>query len=238
MSDRTTDPRRVSRASWKGTVRSSWNRVSYRYRPRNASSDCFGHLERDYRAWLGPVLTTLPRGSEVLDLGSGSGIPAARILAGRFRVTGVDISDVQVRRARRLVPRARFVRADLSEVDFPPNTFAAVIALYSLIHVPREEHRPLFRKVARWLVPGGWLLSILGHSEYEGKESGWLGSDAPMLWSQHGAATYRRWFGSEGFRIVREEFIPEGDGGHQLFVARKGRSKPVRRTSARKSTEE
>jgi len=218
-------------------VRSGWDRVSYRYRPRRATSDCFGHLENDYRAWLGPVLRTAPRGSEVLDLGCGNGVPAARVLSERFRVTGVDISDVQVRRARRLVPRARFVRADLAQVDFPQGAFAAVVSFYSLIHVPREEHRPLFRKVARWLGPGGWFVAILGHTEYEGTESGWLGSDAPMLWSQYDAATYRRWFRAEGFRILREEFIPEGDGGHQLFVTRKGRSLPTRRPSARKPAE-
>ena len=218
-------------------MRSGWNRVSYRYRPRRASSDCFGHLERDYRAWLDPIGKALPRGSLVLDLGCGNGIPAARILSQRFRVTGVDLSDVQVRRARRLVPKARFVRADISEVDFPPSSFAAVISLYALIHVPREEHRPIFRKVAEWLVPGGWFLATLGHSTYEGRESAWLGSDAPMLWSHYDAATYRRALDAEGFRIVREEFIPEGDGGHQLFLARKRALGPVRRTSAPKTGE-
>ncbi|MGP8159392.1 MAG: methyltransferase domain-containing protein [Thermoplasmata archaeon] len=230
-------PRAISRGSWNEVVRSGWDRLSYRYRPRRASSDCFGHLERDYRAWLDPIRRALPRGSPVLDLGCGNGIPAARILSQRYRVTGVDISDVQVRRARRLVPRARFVRADLAEVDFPPGSFAAVISLYALIHVPREQHRPLLRKIAGWLVPGGWFLATLGHSAYEGRESGWLGSDTPMLWSHYDAATYRRGLHAAGFRIVREKFIPEGDGGHQLFLARKRALGPVRRTSAPKPGE-
>jgi len=234
MPGRAIPPRAVPRTAWNEAVRSGWDRVSYRYRPRNASSDCFGHLERDYRAWLDPIGKALPRGSPVLDLGCGNGIPAARVLASRFRVTGVDISDVQVRRARRLVPRARFVRADLGEVEFPLGSFAAVVCLYSLIHVPREQHRALLRKVAGWLVPGGWFLATLGHSAYEGREAGWLGSDAPMLWSHYGAATYRRWLGAEGFRIVREEFIPEGDEGHQLFLARTPPASSSRRANAPK----
>jgi len=129
------------------------------------------------------------------------------------------------------------MRADLSEVDFPPSSFVAVISLYALIHVPREQHRPLFRKAAGWLVPGGWFLATLGHAAYEGRESGWLGSDAPMLWSHYDAATYRRGLDADGFRIVREEFIPEGDGGHQLFLARKRAAGPVRRTIAPKPGE-
>jgi len=217
----------TDRARWSTTVRNGWDRVSYRYRPRGSAGDVLGHRWDDYRAWLRPIAQHLPAGSPVLDLGCGAGVPAARWLARRYRVTGVDISDVQIRRARRLVPGARFLRTDLAEADFPTNSFAAVIALYSLIHVPRELHRSLFRRVARWLVPGGWFLAILGHSAYEGSATGWLGSDAPMLWSHHGAATYRRMLREEGYRIVREKFIPEGDGGHEMFLARTGRGRGV-----------
>jgi SAM-dependent methyltransferase len=217
-------PDTVPRSRWNDTVRVGWNRASYRYRPLRSSADVFGHREAEYRAWLDPILRTLPRDSPVLDLGSGTGEPAARILSERFQVTGVDISDVQVRRARRLVPRARFVRADLGEVEFPPSSFAAVLALYSLIHVPREQHRRVIRRVARWLAPGGWFLAIVGQARYEGEEDGWLGSDAPMLWSHYDGPTYRRWLKASGFRIVRESFVPEGDGGHRMFLARTGRS--------------
>lgn len=165
----------------------------------------------------------------MLDLGCGTGIPAARVLAARFRVTGVDVSTTQLRRARRLVPRAQFLRADLAEVDFPPGSFEAVLALYSLIHVPREEHRPVFRRVSRWLTPGGWFLVLVGEERYEGREPKWLGSDVPMRWSHYAAAIYRRWFPKEGFRIVRDAFVPERDGGHRLFLARKRRVAPLPR---------
>jgi len=224
-----------SRTSWNKAVRSGWNRASYCYRGRGTGTDAFGHLEGHYRRWLTPVLSSLPRGAPVLDLGSGTGVPAARLLSRRFRVTGVDISDTQVRRARRLVPQARFVRADLASVEFPRESFEAVVSLYSLIHVPRTEHRALLARVARWLRPGGWFLAIVGHSAYEGVEEGWLGSDVAMLWSHYGAATYRRWLRAEGFRILREEFVPEGDSGHQLFLSRlaPGRERPVAPSATR-----
>ena len=44
---------------------------------------------------------------------------------------------------------------------------------------------------------------------------------ATMYWSHADAATYRQWLVDAGLVIVRDEFIPEGSVGHQLFEARK-----------------
>jgi ubiquinone/menaquinone biosynthesis C-methylase UbiE len=46
--------------------------------------------------------------------------------------SGVDMSDVQVERARRLVPGAVFLRADATDLDFPSGSFDAVVCLYAL----------------------------------------------------------------------------------------------------------
>ena len=157
----------------------------------------------------------------MLDLGCGTGVPASRALATRFEVTGVDLSDVMIRRARRTVPQARFLRADMTEVDFPPESFGAVVSLYAIIHVPLGKQRPLLARIRSWLAPGGLFLSILGHGAYEGMTRGWLGVDAPMYWSHADAGTYRRWLREVGFVVLHQEYIPEGDSGHELFLARK-----------------
>ena len=55
----------------------------------------------------------LAAGSTVLDAGCGAGVPVTRILAEVFRVVGVDFAEAQLARARHLVPKARFVCANL-----------------------------------------------------------------------------------------------------------------------------
>ena len=60
----------------------------------------------------------LASGARVLDLGCGPGIPSTQMLASCFKVTGVDISEAQLEAARRNVPEASFLRADLAEIDF------------------------------------------------------------------------------------------------------------------------
>ena len=42
-----------------------------------------------------------------------------------------------------------------------------------------------------------------------------------MAWSHADAATYRGWLEAAGLAIVAEEFVPEGDGGFELFEARR-----------------
>ncbi len=214
-------PDRTASVRAKALVRHGWNRVSRVYRSEESVTDVFGHTHLEYHEWLVPVLRSIPLGSEVLDLGCGCGVPAARLLADRFRVTGVDISDVQVRRARRIVPAGKFLRADMTQVTFPDESFGAVVCLYAIIHVPLEEQRPLLERVYRWLTPGGLFLLIAGEEAWTGEAENWLGSNAKMYWSHADAGTYLGWLRSIGFAIERRTFVPEGTGGHALILAHK-----------------
>jgi len=207
------DPKRV--------VRDGWNRVSTIYRPPGSARDAFDHTSADYREWLAPLFRRLPPGTEVLDLGCGCGIPEAEMLGGRFRLTGVDISDVQIERARRLLPGGRFFRADMTRIAFPANAFGGVVCLYALIHVPLAEQPELLDRVARWLRPGGLFLVTTGASAWTGVEEGWLGANARMYWSHADAATYERWLRASGFQIVERRVIPEGESSHALYLAQK-----------------
>ncbi|MGI0154984.1 MAG: class I SAM-dependent methyltransferase, partial [Thermoplasmata archaeon] len=147
-------------------------------------------------------------------------------LSERFRVTGVDISDVQIDRARSLVPHARFLRGDMTQVAFPRETFGGVACLYALIHVPLDEQPGLLRRVHRWLAPGGLFLVTTGSTAWTGVEEGWLGSNTKMYWSHADARTYQRWFTEHGFRVLRRTLVPEGDARHALFLLQKRPAPP------------
>ena len=101
----------------------------------------------------------LAPGSRILDLGCGSGVPATRALATEHRVTGADISAEQIDRARSNVPEATFVHGDVRDLDLPPGTFDAIVALYLVDNVPRDDYPALFARLERWLRPGGRVLA-------------------------------------------------------------------------------
>ena len=200
----------------KEIVRRGYDKVSYAYRGE-AGADEF----TDYDVWLAELAALLPENSPVLDLGCGCGLPVARTLSAKFTVTGIDISAVQIERARRLVPHARFIRADMAEVNFPPASFSAVVSFYAVIHLPLEEQPALFARVRGWLQPGGYFLGTVGSRAWTGTEENWLGvPDATMAWSHADAETYQAWLAASGFEICRTEFVPEGEGGHTLILAR------------------
>jgi 2-polyprenyl-3-methyl-5-hydroxy-6-metoxy-1,4-benzoquinol methylase len=198
-------------------VRHGYDAVSHLYR-RDAD------IPAEYGPWLASLQRQIPVGASVLDLGCGCGIPVAATLAnGGHRVTGIDLSEVQITRARRLVPNATFLHADANQVSFPDRAFDAVVCLYALIHMPLDEQPRLISRIAAWLRPGGLLLVTTGAQAWSGTEEHWLGGPAPMWWNHADADTYRRWIIQAGLLIESEEFVPEGDSGHQLFWARRPR---------------
>jgi cyclopropane fatty-acyl-phospholipid synthase-like methyltransferase len=174
-----------------------------------------GYLER--------VTSGLPPTARVLDLGCGPGLQSAW-LAERFRTVSADISRGQLTLARQHAPGASFLLADMSSLAFAPQSFDAVIAFYSIIHLPREEHAALFASMHSWLKQGGRLLVVLGGSEWEGSESNWLDMGADMWWSHFDAKTGLDMVRAAGFEIVESKIEPDsliGDGAHLFAICEK-----------------
>lgn len=86
----------------KQIVQRGYDAVSERYRTDDDDPE-------EYEGWLDALTVHLPGKADVLDLGCGCGcgVPMTRRLAELGHdVVGVDISSVQITRARRLVPPA------------------------------------------------------------------------------------------------------------------------------------
>ncbi len=148
----------------------------------------------------------------MLDLGCGPGVPSTRALARRFDVFGVDISEAQIQAAQRQVAEATFIHADLVDFEVPDASIDGVAAFYSIIHLPREQHVPLFAEVARWLKPGGLFLASLGVDDDAGWTGDWLG--VPMFFSSFDAPMNRALLEAAGFTLLVSDVVemnePEG----------------------------
>jgi cyclopropane fatty-acyl-phospholipid synthase-like methyltransferase len=173
--------------------------------------------------YLDKLLALLPPRADLLELGCGAGVESTRALAERGRLTGVDISEAQLALARQRIPSATFIRADLAELTFAPESFDGVVALYVLFHLPRAEVRPLIGRVSDWLRPGGvFLATMLGRGVGEGVEE-WLG--VPMFFSNSDPDADRELVRDAGLTILEDETIvqtePEGDLPFHWVLAQK-----------------
>ena len=201
----------------KQTVRRGYDKLSYAYRADDTPDDY-----EDYSAWVHILAERLPEHSPALDIGCGCGLPATKLLTERFNVTGVDFSEVQISRAKRLVPAAHFLCGDISKQTLPLDSYAAIVSFYAIIHMPLEEHPGLFKKIALWLRPSGYFLATVGHSAWTGMDEAYLGvAGGKMYWSHADEATNVRWIGEAGLHVHRTRFVPEGESGHTLVFAQK-----------------
>jgi predicted TPR repeat methyltransferase len=172
-----------------------------------------GQITSPVLKWLRDLDARLPDGANVLELGCGRGVPGTRELARRHRVTGVDISAVQIELARHHVPEASFVHADALELDIAPGSLDAVVALHIFGHVPPDEQRDLIARIAIWLVDGGYLLATVGAGEPgEEVDDDWLG--APMYFASLGGEAYLPLLREHGLDPVREEIVAQHEPGH------------------------
>jgi SAM-dependent methyltransferase len=161
--------------------------------------------------WLELLTERLAVGSRVLDAGCGPGVPtAAHLVRLGYDVLGVDVSDRQIALARENVVGARFEVGDFAAyTGVAPGSLDAIVALYSLTHVPRTDYVELFSRFATWLRPGGWFLASLGRSD----SAGW---DEEDFLGFEGAASFTNSYGVDhtlallraaGFEIDRHSLV-------------------------------
>jgi predicted TPR repeat methyltransferase len=172
-----------------------------------------GKVDSPALKWLRELDARLPDGANVLELGCGRGVPGTRELARRHRVTGVDISAVQIELARHHVPEASFVHADACELDIATGSLDAVVALFVFGHVPADEQRDLIGRIAVWLDEGGLLLATFGAGK-PGEEvaQDWLG--APMFFASLGGNAYLPLLRECGLEPLHEQVVVQHEPGH------------------------
>ena len=105
-------------------------------------------------------------GSKVLDAGCGTGYPISAYLVEKgFAVTGIDISERMIEKARRLgLKSASFLVRDL--LDFhPPEKYDAVIAFDSLWHVSHDRQKEIYAVVSSLMNIGGYFLFTHGDKD-------------------------------------------------------------------------
>lgn len=94
----------------------------------------------------------------VIDAGCGPGQWTDFLFRRGVDVSGVDLVPAFVEEARARFPGVPFDVASLRDLDVPDRSLGAVLAWYSLIHLPPKDMPSVLAGFARALTPGGHLL--------------------------------------------------------------------------------
>jgi SAM-dependent methyltransferase len=187
--------------------------------------------------WVEDLLGRLPESPDILELGCGRAEEPTLRMAARGRLTGIDISKEQLRRARERCSGANFVHADATTIELAPGSFDAVVSLYAFNHVPRAELPPLVQRIAGWLRRGGHAVLTFGMSDSESIQDDWLG--VPMFFASYTPDENRALVEKAGLEIVRDEAVTiiepeEGEACFQWLLAARSESgrEPVGRRRA------
>ena len=122
---------------------------------RNAALRSLGQDPR----WRRFLVSRIPPGSDVLDVATGTGAVASRLLERGCTVTGLDQSQGMLRVARRrLGDRARFVEGRAEGLPFEDASFDALTFTYLLRYV--DEPAEVLRELARVVRPGGTIAML------------------------------------------------------------------------------
>jgi SAM-dependent methyltransferase len=167
----------VSGRTNREAVRRSYDEVAEDYAAR--IGDELDHKPLD-RALLGALVEQAGTGVPVADIGCGPGHVAAFLAGLGATAVGVDLSPRMVALGRRDHPEVEFREGDFLSLPAADAEFAAVVALYSIIHLGPEELRPGFEEVRRALRPSGlFLVSFHVGSEVRHLDE-WWGHDVDI----------------------------------------------------------
>jgi len=159
---------------------------------------------------LAELFDSLPADARVLDAGCGAGDLVLEALDDATGV-GLDVSREQTLRARRVADAV--VQGDMTRLPFPADSFDAVTAMYSLIHVPAPEHGAFYDELARVLRPDGEAVVVTGAEAWTGENPDWLDSGIEMRWSWPDLAETKNAVDAAGLRVVAEEDVTDSLGG-------------------------
>jgi len=114
-------------------------------------------------AWeeLQVFIPYLEDGFKVLDLGCGNGrlLNALAESDKKFDYMGVDFVPKLIERARTIHPTRDFKVADITQVDFPKDSFDIIFSIAVFHHLyTKKERLELLKKINTWLRPGGLLI--------------------------------------------------------------------------------
>ncbi|WP_045743769.1 class I SAM-dependent DNA methyltransferase [Actinoplanes rectilineatus] len=111
---------------------------------------------------------TLSVGTDIADVGCGTGRLLPYLASRGLSPRGVDLSPKMIEVAQQENPGFAYEVADLRDLPFEDTSLAGVVCWFSLIYLAPDARVPAFTELARVVKPGGYLVTAFKHGDGTG----------------------------------------------------------------------
>lgn len=196
----------------KKDVMNSYNEIAELYDAETSESQ----MSKEYDYIINKFLKFIDNGF-ILDVGCGS----SPFTTNNTKTIGVDFSIGQLNQCSNdIVP---LIQADMTKLPIRTKSFDGLMALYSLIHIPRDSKLSVLKEFKRVVKDDGYILIVEGSNEWEGSNENWLDSDTTMKWDMSGPDKTKNQLEKVGFEIIEKINVQSslGEGDCKTFFLAK-----------------
>jgi len=108
----------------------------------------------------------IPKGARILDAGCGIGTQTEYFSKRSFDIIGIDAAKDMLEKAKEFLPNCEFMQMDIRDLKFKEE-FDAILCLFVLYHLEREDLSKALKEIKRVLKPGGIVLIAVGKGDGE-----------------------------------------------------------------------
>lgn len=164
------------------------------------------------------LASSLPRGSLVLDIGCGNGVPITRALLNKgHRVIGLDSSSAMLALFSRNCPEAGAVRGIVECCPFADGVFDAAVACGVMFHLNPEDAIRAIANVSRTLKNDAPFLFTSGDEDgFDAKEGKMNG--VTFRYFSYSIQNYRRILGDHRLTLID---VHADSGNNTYYLAKK-----------------
>jgi SAM-dependent methyltransferase len=169
-------------------------------------------------AELNDMLSRLPTGASVLDVGCGTGKPITEAILlhpSSFQVFGVDSSEKMLEEFRINFPNIPVQCSQVQDFDYFGRTFDAVVSWGMMFYLSPEEQRRVILKIASHLAPQRFFLFTSGN-ESDTRLGTMYGEE--LRYFSMSSEEYQKTLEAGGCMLLKEHF---DSGENYYYLAQK-----------------
>lgn len=164
------------------------------------------------------LAASIPRGSLVLDVGCGNGIPiTSALLRAGHHVVGLDSSQAMLARFQQNCPQALAVRGNVESLPFTGFRFDAAVAIGVMFHLNSENAIRAIENLSRSLKRGAPFLFTSGDADGPDAKEGVM-NGVTFRYFSYSTEGYRRILDDRNFTLVD---VHADRGQNTYYLAKK-----------------